>query len=259
MKFDILTGQPVVTATLDARTAIDVRTKRLDLEDTLRKVLADNDLPIERHEDGHRYVRGLSCGVEACGETWNTLSNHPAMRYVTPGGDPSYPGNPRYLSCTVCVGPAVRNSGLFLHLHPTNRAKHLDDFSCTKLHDRDFTAVRCDGKAVVTDLSFRQTAQMVAVNQPDLGSDFGATLIRACALDVAEHALQHKDFPHDAFVNVPLTSELWPKAAWHSQPMTTTDSEGIREHAKRQRREAAKSVEAEVAAFRAELKARQRA
>jgi hypothetical protein len=104
-----------------------------------------------------------------------------------------------------------------------------------------------------------ERSSRVATAQPDLESDFSAVLIRACGLDVAEHALQHKDLPAGAWVTVPLTSELWPKARWHNEVLSMTDSEGIREQARRQRRAAAKSIEDEVQAFRAELASRQRA
>jgi hypothetical protein len=76
---------------------------------------------------------------------------------------------------------------------------------------------------------------------------------------VATEALRRDDFPADAYTVVPVTHELWPKARWHGQRMTMTDSEPIRLYAREQRREADKAIEAEVAQFRAELSARQRA
>jgi hypothetical protein len=259
MKFDILTGQPVVTATLDARTAVDHRMKRLDLEDTLRKVLADNGLPIERHTDGRRYVRGLSCGHEACGETWNTLENHPAVAYVTPSSEVTYPRNPRYLRCGVCGGPSELSSGVFPRLVTKNRKQALDRYSITKLLNQDHTAVRSRGKTVVSGESFQRIARAVAPSQPDLDLDFEAALVQACSIDVATEAVRSDSFPNEAFVVVPVAHTLWPKAAWHSQRMTATDSEPIRLYAREQRREADKAIENEVAQFRAELSARQRA
>jgi hypothetical protein len=259
MKFDLLTGQPLVGVTLAPKTAVDRRVLMLDSEDTLQPMLKKNDHPIEYHTDRLRYVKGLACTHENCGADWNTRENHPALRFVVPGGEASYPNNGRYLHCTVCVGPIVRASTLFPHLYTKARAKHLDAYSCTKLHDRDFTAVRCGGRSVVTDLSFQQGARQVATNQPDLKSGFEALLIRTCGLDVAAEALGREDFPLEVFKVVPVTHELWPTARWHSQTMTATDTAGIRGHARRQRREAEKAIEAEVQAFRNELKARQRA
>jgi hypothetical protein len=84
-------------------------------------------------------------------------------------------------------------------------------------------------------------------------------LVRAPSLDVATEAVRSDSFPADAWVVVPLQHTLWPKAAWHSQRMTMTDSEPIRLYAGEQRREADKAIENEVAQFRAELSARQRA
>ncbi len=255
MKFEALSGA-LVGVTLEPKTEVERRTGMLDNEPVMIPMLRAAGYSIVPH-GGLRYAKGAAC--PHCGATHNVLGDHPSMRYVTPGGEASYPSRPHYLSCTVCVGPPIRNSALFVHLHPTNRAKHLNDYPCAALHDRDYTAVSCGGKAVVTDGSFRQTAQRVATSQPDLESDFSAALIRTCGLDVAEHALLHKDFPRDAFVNVPLTSELWPKAAWHSQPLTATDTAGIATHATRVRRQAAKDEEAEVAKFRAEIAQRPRA
>jgi hypothetical protein len=255
VKFSVMSGEPIVTVELDAKTKVERRTGMLDNEPVMIPMLRSAGYSIEPH-GALSYATGLAC--PRCGATHNVLEDIPAMRYVTPGGDASYPSNPRYLSCTVCVGPPVRNSALFTHLHPTNRAKHLNGYSCTALHLKDYTAVSCDGKAVVTDLlSFQQTARQVAINQPDLENGFSAVLIRACAFDVAERAPQHKDFPAAAWVTVPLTSELWPKARWHNEALTMTDSEGIREYARRQRRAAAKSIEDQVAAFRADLAQRQ--
>jgi hypothetical protein len=259
MKFTVLPNQPVAEVTLDPRTAVDLRTKRLDLEETLPALLRDNGFPIERHTDGHRYVNGLSCGVEACGATWNTLSNHPAMAYVTPSTDVTYPRNPRHLRCTVCGGPPELSSGVYPRLVTENRAKDLDRYSCSKLLNRDFTAIRCHGKTVVSGESFQRIARAAAPSQPDLDLDFEAVLVRACSIDVATEAVRSDSFPNEAWVTVPVTHELWPKAAWHGQRMTMTDSEPIRLYAREQRREADKAIEAEVRAFREEISARQRA
>jgi hypothetical protein len=259
MKFDILPNQPVVEVTLDARTAVDHRMKRLDLEDTLRKVLQDNGFPIERHTDGLRYVRNLACGADSCGETWNTLKNHPAVAYVSPSSEVTYPRNPRHLRCTVCGGPPELSSGVFPRLVTKNRAKELDRYSITKLLNQDFTAVRSRGKTVVSGESFERIARAVAPSQPDLDLDFEAVLVRTCGIDVATEAVRSDSFPNEAWTVVPVAHTLWPKAVWHNQRMTATDTAGIREHAKRQRREAEKSIENEVAQFRAELSARQRA
>jgi len=255
MKLEVLSGG-LVGVTLDAKTAVERRTGMLNNADLMIAMLRNTDHSVVHHR-GLRYVPGLAC--PHCGATRHVLEDHPSLRYVTPAGDVSYPRNQRYLSCTVCVGPPIRNSATFTHLHPTNRAKHLDRYPAATLHDRDFTAVSCGGKAVVTDGSFRQTAQRVATSQPDLENGFSAVLIRTCALDVAERALLDKGFPADAWVTVPVTADLWPAARWHSQPMNATDAAGIAEHARRQRREAAQAVEDEVAAFRREVEARQRA
>jgi hypothetical protein len=258
MKFDVLSGQPVVTVTLDPRTAVDHRMKRLDLQE-LVPVLRDNGCSIERYEDGLRYVRNLACGHEGCGATWNDLGKHPAMSYVTPSGDVIYPRNPRYLRCTVCGGPPETSSAVFPRLVTKGRAKALDRYAITKLLNQDFTAVRCHGKTVISGGSFQQTAKGVVPKRLDLEGDVEAVLVRACSLDVATEASERDDFPADAWVTVPVTHELCPKAAWHSQPMTATDREPIERYRRQQRREAEAPIESEVAQFRAELEARQRA
>jgi hypothetical protein len=259
MRFDVLTGQPVVTVTLDARTAVDHRMKRLDLSETLRDVLRDHNCPIERHADGLRYVKNLACGQESCGATWDDRGNHPAMRYVTPSSEVIYPRNPRFVRCVVCGGPPELSSDVFPRVVPKNRARELDRYAVTALHNRDYTAVRCAGKVAVGEKSFQQSAEQVVPKRVNLDKEIEALLIRACSLDVATEALGRSDFPNEVWVTVPVTHELWPKAAWHNQPMTMTDSAPIRRHQKQRVAEAEAAVEAEVRAFRDELSARQRA
>jgi hypothetical protein len=258
MKFTVTSGEPVVTVTLPAKTATDRRILMLDNGEVMISMLRNAGYSIAHH--GHlRHADGVKCPHEGCGATRNTLDNTPSLRYVTPGGDTSYPSNPRYLSCTVCVGPAIRNSGLFRALYPKNQAKHLDEYSITKLHLRDYIAVRCDGKTAVGEHSFQQVARLVTTNQPSLDADFSALLIRACAADVAKQALAFETFPFEAFVNVPVTFDLWPKARWHNETMTATDTAGIRDHAKRVLRQAAQDAELEVQALRDEIAQRPRA
>ena len=106
MKFCVMTGEPIVDVELPAKTATDRRTLMLDLEDTLRPMLKKNDHPIERHPpDGQSYVKGFPC--PHCGADWHTLENHPAMRFVSPGGEAHYPANGRFMSCSLCIGPAI--------------------------------------------------------------------------------------------------------------------------------------------------------
>jgi hypothetical protein len=258
MSFDVLSGQAVVTVTLDPRTAVDHRMKRLDLVETLFDILENTGCSIERHKNGHRrFVRGLDC--PHCGETWSNLEDHPAVELVTPTGECSYPRNPRRLRCTVCGGPPETSSAVFPRLVTKGRAKALDRYAITKLLNQDFTAVRCHGKTVISGGSFQQTAKGVVPKRLDLEGDVEAVLVRACSLDVATEALERDDFPADAWVTVPVTHELCPKAAWHSQPMTATDREPIERYRRQQRREAEAAIESEVAQFRAELVARQRA
>jgi hypothetical protein len=259
MKFDVLSGQPVVEVTLDQRTAVDHCMKRLDLGPTLVRVLQDNGCSVERYEGGHRYVRDLACGHEGCGATWNDLGNHPAVSYVVPSGDMSYPRNPPYLRCSVCGGPPELSSGVFPRLVTKCRARELDRYSITKLLNQDHTAVRSRGKTVVSGESFQRIARAVAPSQPDLDLDFEAVLVRTCGIDVATEAVRSDSFPNEAWTVVPVAHTLWPKAAWHGQRMTMTDSEPIRLYAREQRREADTAIENEVAQFRAELSARQRA
>jgi hypothetical protein len=259
MKFTVLPNQPVVEVTLDARTAVDHRMKLLDLGPTLIDVLQDHNCPIERHTDGRRYVRNLACGHEACGATWNDLGNHPAVTYVVPSGDTSYPRNPRYLRCSVCGGPPEKSSEVFPRLVTKNRKQALDRYAATALHNRDYTAVRCGGKVAVGEKSFQSSAEGVVPKRVNLDTEIEAALVRACSLDVATEALRRDDFPADAYTVVPVTHELWPKARWHNQPLTATDLEPIKRYRRQQRREADKAIENEVAQFRAELSARQRA
>jgi hypothetical protein len=222
-------------------------------------VLQDNGFPIERHTDGLRYVRNLACGHEACGETWNTLENHPAVAYVTPSSEVTYPRNPRHLRCTVCGGLPELSSGVFPRLVAENRKQALDRYSISKLLDRDYTAIRSRGKTVVSDESFQRIARAVATSQPDLDLDFEAVLVRTCGIDVATEAVRSDSFPNEAFVVVPVTHELWPKAAWHNERMTAPDSAPIERYRRQQDREAQAAVEAEVQQFRDEISARQRA
>jgi len=181
------------------------------------------------------------------------------MRFMSPGGEASYPNNPRYLHCTVCSGPIVRASGLFPVLYPQNRAKHLDEYAITKLHLRAYLAVRCDSKIACGEDSFQQVAKLVVINQPNLDADFSALVIRAPGLDIAKQALVFETFPFEAFKTVPVTFDLWPKARWHSQPMTATDAAGIRDREKRMLRSLAQDAEREVQALRDEIAQRRRA
>jgi hypothetical protein len=79
------------------------------------------------------------------------------------------------------------------------------------------------------------------------------------SLPVASEALKHADFPEEAWVTVPVTHTLDPKQRWYDERMSATDLEPIKRYAKQQIRDAEKALEAEVAAFRNELKARQMA
>jgi hypothetical protein len=259
MKFDVLSGQPVVEVTLDQRTAVDHCMKRLDLGPTLVRVLQDNGCSVERYEGGHRYVRDLACGHEGCGATWNDLGNHPAVSYVVPSGDMSYPRNPPYLRCSVCGGPPEKSSEVFPRLVTKKRKQALDRYAITKLLNQDYTAVRCGDKVAVGEKSFQSSVEGVVPKRVNLDKEIEAGLVRACSLDVATEALRRDDFPADAWVIVPVQHTLWPKARWHNQRMTATDSAPIRGYEKRQRREAEQAIEAEVRAFRDEIAQRQRA
>jgi hypothetical protein len=259
MKFDVLTGQPVVEVTLAAKTEVDLRITKLDNGPMIRPMLKDTDHPIELHTDGLRYVKGIECPNEGCGSDWNVLDDHPSMRFISPGGEAQYPQNPRYLQCSVCVGPIVRASGLFRILFPKNQAKNLDRYAISKVHLRDYTAVRCEGKTAVAETSFQQVAKLVAPRQPNLETDFAAMLVRAPTLAVAKEALGCETFPHESFKSVPVTHVLWPRARWHDQAMNMTDTTGIAAHAKRVLRQAAQDAELEVQALRAEIAQRRRA
>jgi hypothetical protein len=259
MKFDVLTGEPVVTVTLPPKTAVDRRIGLLDNGPTIRPMLKATGHPIERHSDGFHYAKSLKCTHEECGADWHTLDNHPAMRFVSPGGEASYPSNPRYLHCTVCVGPIVRASGLFPVLYPKDRAKHLDEYAITKLHLRAFLAIRSDGRTAVGEDSFQAVAKLVAGNQPNLDVGFEALVIYAPGLDVAKLALTFETFPFEAFRTVSVTYALWPTRRWHSERMTATDLSGIRDHEKRMLSKAAQDAELEVQALRDEIAQRPRA
>jgi hypothetical protein len=163
------------------------------------------------------------------------------------------------LRCTVCGGPTEGSSTVFPRLVTKNRARELDRYAITKLLNRDFTAVRCGEKVAVGQKSFQQAAEGVVPKRVNLDEEIEAVLIQAPSLDVAHEALRRDDFPADAWVTVPVTHELWPKAVWHDQPMTMTDSAPIKRYAKQRVRDAEKALEVEVEQFRNELKARQRA
>jgi hypothetical protein len=258
MKFDVLTGEPVVDVTLADKSETDLRISMLGNGPTIRLMLKDTNHPVELHADGYRYVKGLKCTHSECGADWNTLDNHPAMRFVTPPTEAHYPGNPCTLHCTACSGPIVRAPDLFRALYPTRQAKNLDKFSVCYLHLRDFIAVRADGKIACGEASFQEGAKLVAPRQPNLETDFEALLIRAPSLSVAKDAIGREVFPFEAFKSVSVTHDLWPRARWHNQPMNATDTAGIAADAKRQRREAAASAEAEVQALRDEIAQRPR-
>jgi hypothetical protein len=259
MKFDVLTGQPVVEVTLAAKTEVDLRVSMLGNGPTIRLMLKDTNHAIELHTDGYRYVKGLKCTHSECGLDWDTMGNHAAMRFVTPPTEAHYPGNPCTLSCTACSGPIVRGPDLFRALYPTRQAKNLDKFSVCYLHLRDFIAVRCEGKIACGEASFQEGAKLVAPRQPNLETDFAAMLVRAPTLAVAKEALGCETFPHESFKSVPVTHDLWPRARWHNQPMNATDTAGIASHAKRMLRQAAQDAESEVQALRDEIAQRRRA
>jgi hypothetical protein len=84
-------------------------------------------------------------------------------------------------------------------------------------------------------------------------------VIYAPGLDVAKLALTYETFPFEAFRTVSVTYDLWPKARWHSLPMTATDTAGIASHARRELRQAAQDAEREVQALRDEIAQRRRA
>jgi hypothetical protein len=250
----ILLALGLVFVDLDARTKVDRRTGRLNTTPMLRAVLKRYGYPVEHADNGLLYVKGLACGEEACGATWSDRGNHPAMRYDSRSAN--YPnGSPEYVYCTVCDLGRKTASGVFEQLCAKGRAKALDAWSITRLPVIDFTAIRCAGKTALGG-SFRATAELIAPKRFDPDRDFEATLIRACSLSVANEALKSADFPAEAWVTVPVQHTLWPKAAWHSQPMTMTDSAPIRAYEKYQRREAEAAVAAEVEQFRADLEAR---
>jgi hypothetical protein len=191
--------------------------------------------------------------------TWNNLADHPAVTYMNPSNEASYPRNPRFLRCSVRGGPPELSSGVFPRLVTKNRKQALDRYTVTALLNRDFVAVRCGGKVAVGEKSFQSCAEKVVPRRVNLDEEIEAVLIRACSIEVATEALRRDDFPPDAYTVVPVTHELWPKARWHNQPMTATDLEPIKRYRRQQRREADKAIENEVAQFRAELSARQRA
>jgi hypothetical protein len=122
----------------------------------------------------------------------------------------------------------------------------------------DYTAIRCAGKQAIGE-SFRATAELIAPKRFDPDRDFEATVIRASSLPVASEALKSADFPAEAWVTVAVTHELTPKATWHNERMTATDSAPIERYRRQRIREAEAAVEAEVAQFRAEAAARRRA
>jgi hypothetical protein len=178
------------------------------------------------------------------------------MRYDSRSAN--YPnGSPEYVYCTVCDLGRKTASGAFEQLCAKGRAKALDAWSITRLPVIDYTAIRVAGKQAVGE-SFRPTAELIAPKRIDLDRDVQATLIRACALSVASEAMKHASFPEEAWVTVPVTHDLWPKAAWHSQPMAMTDAAPIKRYQRQRVREAEAAVEAEVAQFRSELAQRQR-
>jgi hypothetical protein len=139
-----------------------------------------------------------------------------------------------------------------------SRAKELDRWGITRLPEIDYTAVRCNGKTALGG-SFQSVAEQVCPKRFDPDSDFEAVLIRAPDARTASEALRSEDFPSESWVVVPVTFELWPKAAWHNEPMTESDAAPIRRYQRQQRREAEAAIESEVAAFRDELAQRQRA
>jgi len=243
----------LVTVKLDARTAADHRMRRLDTAPMLRKVLASFGGRVEHADaDGKLYAKGLACGHTDCGTDWNDLGAHPAMHYDSRGAN--YPGSPEYVHCTVCGYSRETASRLFERLCTKGRTKALDTWPITRLPEIDFTAVRHGDKKAIGE-SFRSTAPQVAPKRLDLDRDIEAVLIRAPDLRTASEALRQGDFPEDAWTVVPVTHELTPRARWHDQPMTATDSAPIRAHEKQRQREAEVAVAAEVEKFRAELQA----
>jgi hypothetical protein len=247
----------LVTVTLDRRTETDHRRRLLDTAPYYRIVAKHFGYSVEHADNGLFYVTGLACGEENCGATWNDLEAHPAIRYDSRGAN--YPGSPEHSYCTVCSGSRRTASTLSEQLCTKNVAKTLDLWSVTRLPDIDFTAVRCATKTIVTAGPFQQAAKAVTPKRVDLESEFEAVLVRAPTLDLAIEAVKSDSFPADAWVVVPLQHTLWPKAAWHDQPMTMTDAAPIKRYQKEQRRQAEQAVEAEVAQFRDEIAQRQRA
>jgi hypothetical protein len=245
----------LVEAKHDRRTETDHRRRLLDTAPMLRVVSKHFGFRVEHADDGLLYVKGLSCANPDCGADWHDRAAHPSMYYDSRAAN--YPGSPEFVVCTVCGFSRETASTLFGRLCTKGVSKTLDRWPVTRLHSTDFVAIRCAGKQAVGE-SFRPTAELIAPKRIDLERDIEAVLIRASSLPVASEALKSADFPEEAWVTVPVTHELWPKSAWHSQPMAMTDAAPIRRHQRQRDREAQAAVEAEVAQFRSELAQRQR-
>jgi hypothetical protein len=250
-------AKALVTVTLDARTKVDHRMRRLDTTPMLKTVLGRYGFKAEHADaNGLLYAVNLPCASKECAATWHDREGHPSMRFDTRSA--VYPsGSPEFVVCSICGAPRETASAIFERLCTKNRAKALDAWTITRLPAIDFTAVRCNGKTALGG-SFQSVAEQVCPKRFDADRDFEAVLIRAPDARTASEALRSPDFPSESWVTVPVTHELWPKAAWHNERMTATDSAPIERYRRQQDREAQAAVEAEVARFRSELAQRQR-
>jgi len=256
LKFTTLSGEPGVAVELDRRTITDHRLRRLDLAHTIKPILINAGFTLEYKQSGEWYIHGLK---NLAGSDWNVLTDRPSMIYKVPPGGARYPGSGATVVDTV-HGGFEKASQLFERVVTENRDKELDRHTITKLLPKRFVAIRYGERSIIAEGSFAQGASRVVEDrQPDLLTGVSAMLIETFDLEVAKAALAHKDLPPDGWTTVAVSFELWPLKPWSNESLSATEREGIKRLAKRQRRAAAKAVEDEVAAFRAELEARQSA
>jgi hypothetical protein len=247
-----LPGQPGVEFILDRKTEQERRIRCLNDAHVLKTLLVNLGHSFLSAGPSRWYVEGLD---NVNGVTWATVGGHPSMIYCVPQGGASYPNNGARLVDTVDASPVERAAGLFERKVTKNRDAELDRYSCTKLAKNTYQAVRYAGKIAVTDGSFQKAAKAVVIGRlPDIENGVSATLIKAHTLDLAQTAAGLKDFPEEAWAQVPLTAELWPTRRWHNERMTATDAGAIKAYQKKFSREAEKALEDDVAQYRAQLR-----
>jgi hypothetical protein len=245
MKLEIDKERPIITANPPPRTMSDIEDAAHDANPhAMHLTLNAANKRWERLEDG-AYLRGVAC--KGCDATENIRAGTPALRRSAG----SYPETAEMAVCTICRAmhpPSLLGRML---LPKSKRPR-------TRIAPTRWYAVRCRGERPRLGEDFISTACKVAAPDFNPAEDIEAIIVIAYEQAHAVEVLQQQDLELPWKV-VPTTGRCEPRAEWHGLPLTVSEQAALRRVQRAERDRETQAIEAEVAQFRSELSARQRA